>query len=120
MATPNDGDALPCAPCPPAGALHPPLAPRDAAAAARRFQALADPTRLQIVRLLAEQSEPLCVCWIESAFGLTQSGVSYHLRVLREAGLVTTQRRGTWIYYRLDPARLRALGQLIELPVGVT
>ncbi|HET8626979.1 MAG TPA: metalloregulator ArsR/SmtB family transcription factor, partial [Thermomicrobiales bacterium] len=92
--------------CPPGGPLAPPLAPAAAADHARAFRALGDETRLQIVRLLAQQPEPLCVCWIESAFGLTQSGVSYHLRVLREAGLVTTQRRGTWIYYRLDLARL--------------
>ena len=85
-----------------------------AADCAQLGKALADETRVQIVRLLAEQEQPLCVCHIESAFGLTQSGISYHLKVLRDAGLVQTQRRGTWIYYQLNRRRLQAIASLME------
>ena len=101
---------LHCLPGPP---LTPPLSAQKAADYARLFRALGDETRVQIVRLLAEQAAPLCVCHIESAFGLTQSGISYHLKVLREIGLVTTQRRGTWIYYQLNRDRLAQLGPLL-------
>lgn len=103
-----------CLPCLPAGAPAPPLAAALAADYARLFRALSDETRVQIVRLLAAQAEPLCACHIESAFGLTQSGISYHLKVLREASLVCTERRGTWIYYQLRPDRLRDLSRFAE------
>lgn len=100
-------------PCLTGPQLTPPLPSQAAADFARLFRALGDETRVQIVCLLAEQPAPLCVCHIESAFGLTQSGISYHLKVLREVGLVTTQRRGTWIYYQLNRDRLAQLGPLL-------
>ncbi|HEV7213666.1 MAG TPA: metalloregulator ArsR/SmtB family transcription factor [Chloroflexota bacterium] len=100
-------------PCLPGLPLTAPLPTEEAAEYARLFRALGDETRVQIVRLLAEQPAPLCVCHIESEFGLTQSGISYHLRVLRDAKLVTTQRRGTWIYYQLNRDRLALLGSLL-------
>ena len=65
----------------------------------RLFKALGDPTRLRIVALLS-QSE-LCVCHIESALGLPQPTVSRHMAVLRNAEVVESERRGTWIFYRL-------------------
>src|SRR5438105_2804628 len=68
---------------------------------ARRLAALADPTRLQIVALLAGLDEPLCVCEIVARFALGQPTISHHLRVLREAGLVTWEKRGLWVYYAL-------------------
>jgi ArsR family transcriptional regulator len=77
----------------------------------RLFQALADPTRLAIVRELAGAPE-VCACDFTTCCDVRQPTVSHHLRVLREAGVVETERRGTWIYYRLAPAaadRLRAL-----------
>ena len=79
------------------------------------FQALADPTRLAIVRELAGAPE-VCACDFTSCCDVRQPTVSHHLKVLREAGVVETERRGTWIYYRLAPAaadRLRSLA--IEL-----
>jgi ArsR family transcriptional regulator len=100
-------------PCVPGRRLTPPLPTQAAADYARLFHALGHETRLQIVRLLAEQTAPLCVRHIESAFGLTQSGISYHLRVLREIDLATTQRRGTWIHYQLNCDRLEPLGSLL-------
>jgi ArsR family transcriptional regulator, arsenate/arsenite/antimonite-responsive transcriptional repressor len=76
----------------------------------RLFQALADPTRLAIVRELAGSPE-VCACDFSSCCDVRQPTVSHHLRVLREAGVVESERRGTWIYYRLAPAaadRLRS------------
>ncbi len=77
--------------------------------------ALADPARLAIVRQLAADGE-VCACDVAPAAGLAQPTISHHLRVLREAGVVAGQRRGTWIWYGLLPGvgeRLAALaGQL--------
>jgi len=69
----------------------------------RLLAALADPARLAIVRELASVGS-VCACDFSACDGLAQPTVSHHLRVLREAGLVHGERRGTWIWYRLDPA----------------
>ena len=77
----------------------------------RLLAALADPTRLAIVRQLAADDET-CACDFTSCCDVGQPTVSHHLRVLREAGVVTSERRGQWIFYRLSPdaaGRLRAL-----------
>ena len=84
-----------------------PLAPREAEQAARFFKALADPTRVAIVNRLA--AAECCVCDLNAAFELSQPTISHHLKVLREAGLVESSRRGTWAYYRLVPEALDAL-----------
>jgi ArsR family transcriptional regulator, arsenate/arsenite/antimonite-responsive transcriptional repressor len=63
------------------------------------FRALGDHTRLEVYRLIAAQAEPLCVCDITERFDVSQPTISHHLRILREAGLVTVSRRGTWAYY---------------------
>ncbi len=68
----------------------------------RLLSALADPTRLAIVRELAESNET-CACDFTATCDVGQPTVSHHLRVLREAGVVTSERRGQWIYYRLAP-----------------
>ena len=68
----------------------------------RLLSALADPTRLAIVRELAATNET-CACDFTSTCDVGQPTVSHHLKVLREAGVVTSQRRGQWIYYRLAP-----------------
>jgi len=73
--------------------------------------ALADPTRLAIVRQLASESET-CACDFTSYCDVGQPTVSHHLRVLREAGIVTSERRGQWIFYRLDPSTALRLGAL--------
>jgi ArsR family transcriptional regulator, arsenate/arsenite/antimonite-responsive transcriptional repressor len=86
----------------------PPM-PREAAAdLAEAFRALADPTRVAIVNRLSTASEA-CVCDLTSAFDLSQPTVSHHLRILRDAGLVEAERRGTWAYYRLVPAAVDRL-----------
>ena len=68
----------------------------------RLLAALADPTRLAIVRELAATTET-CACDFTAIGGVGQPTISHHLRVLREAGVVTSQRRGQWIWYRLAP-----------------
>jgi ArsR family transcriptional regulator, arsenate/arsenite/antimonite-responsive transcriptional repressor len=67
------------------------------------FKALADSYRLRILATLAKSSNPVCVCDFTGAFPLNQPTVSHHLKILREADLVTCERRGTWVYYRLAP-----------------
>jgi len=67
------------------------------------LQAIADPVRLSIVRQLASQPEATCACDFTECCTVSQPTVSHHLKVLREAGVVTTERRGTYIYYELAP-----------------
>src|SRR5213592_3397567 len=75
---------------------------------AAQFKALADPTRVAIVNQLSATDE-VCVCNLTAAFELSQPTISHHLKVLREAGLVESTRRGTWAYYRVVPGTLAAL-----------
>jgi ArsR family transcriptional regulator len=65
------------------------------------FKALADSNRLTMLATLARADDEVCVCDFTEALPLEQPTVSHHLRILREAGLVTCERRGTWVYYRL-------------------
>jgi DNA-binding transcriptional ArsR family regulator len=74
----------------------------------RLFAALADPIRLSIVRQLAA-CDGICACDFTESCDVSQPTVSHHLRVLREAGVVTSERRGSWIWYRLSP---EAIGRL--------
>jgi ArsR family transcriptional regulator, arsenate/arsenite/antimonite-responsive transcriptional repressor len=71
-----------------------------------RFAALADPTRLAILQALSDV--PRCVCEVNEAVPVAANLLSYHLKVLREAGLVTATRRGRWVDYALDHAALAA------------
>lgn len=82
------------------------------------LKALGDETRLEIVGLLAAERKELCVCDIESHFEIGQPTVSHHLRILREAGVVTAERRGTWVYYSLERGALRKLSTLQSLLGG--
>lgn len=84
-------------------------------ALAERLKALADPTRLRMLALLAEHTEPLCVCEITPLFELHQPTISHHLRLLREAGLADCERRGTWAYYWATEAGQRALSLVAAL-----
>src|ERR687887_2536305 len=86
----------------------PPLPRRQAADLAARFRALGDPTRIAIVNRLAGAGE-VCVCELTAEFELSQPTISHHLRLLREAGLVDVERRGTWAYYRLVPEAVEGL-----------
>jgi ArsR family transcriptional regulator, arsenate/arsenite/antimonite-responsive transcriptional repressor len=88
----------------------------DAAAAASCFKALADPHRLTIFATIAASAEPVCVCHLGDGLPLLQPTISHHLKVLRDAGLVTGERQGTWVYYRMKAGALDRL----RAYVGVT
>ena len=90
------------------GSDAPPLPKEAASELAERFRALADPTRVAIVNRLSGADE-LCVCDLTEAIDLSQPTISHHLKILREAGLVESSRRGTWAYYRLVPETVDAL-----------
>src|ERR1700755_391882 len=85
-----------------------PLDPAASETLAARFRALSDPTRVAIVTRLAS-TEECCVCDLNAAFELSQPTISHHLKVLRDAGLVESSRRGRWAYYRLGPKAVREL-----------
>ena len=76
------------------------------------LKALAEPLRWRIVELLA--AEELCVCHLVEALGVPQSLVSHHLRVLRDLGLVSTERFRYWTYYRLEPRALEPLADRLS------
>jgi ArsR family transcriptional regulator len=80
--------------------------------AAGQMKALGHPVRLGIAMRLAAEPET-CACDFAEVFEVSQPTISQHLRVLREAGLVTTRRRGTQICYSLDPAAVRSLGETL-------
>ncbi len=94
------------------GPSTPPLAVPEREALAAKFKALADPARVAIVNRLAAADE-VCVCDLNAALDLAQPTVSHHLRVLREAGLVESSRRGTWAFYRLVPEGIDALREAL-------
>jgi len=88
----------------------PPAAVRDSAAVelATVFKALGDPARVTILSLLLN-AEEVCACDVSAAIGKSAATTSHHLRQLREAGLVTGEKRGTWVHYRVVPERLAAV-----------
>jgi ArsR family transcriptional regulator len=80
---------------------------------ARMFKALSDPVRLRLLsRVASHPAGEACVCDIADV-GVSQPTVSHHLKKLREAGLLTSDRRATWVYYRLAPGALAALGAFL-------
>jgi ArsR family transcriptional regulator len=94
-----------------------PLDADQAVELSRSFKALGDPVRLRLLSLIASQaSGEACVCDLTDAFDVTGPTISHHLKVLREAGLITGERRGTWVYYRADPDALRELSDVLDAP----
>ena len=92
------------------------LTGEDAEAMAARFKALADPTRIQLLHLVAGAGrDEACVCDLTDSVALSQPTVSHHLRILVEAGLLTRERRGTWAWYRVADTGLRTLRADLEL-----
>lgn len=87
-----------------------PAAP-DVDRAARLFHALSDPTRLQVIALLRRGEQ--CVCELTDALDAAQSRLSFHLRVLKEAGLLTDRREGRWVYYALDREAMQGLAAIL-------
>jgi ArsR family transcriptional regulator, arsenate/arsenite/antimonite-responsive transcriptional repressor len=81
---------------------------------ARMFKALGDPVRLRLVSLIASHAGgEACVCDISGSFDLSQPTISHHLKVLRQAGLLDCERRGTWVYYRVIPSALSQLSAVL-------
>jgi ArsR family transcriptional regulator len=101
-----------------------PLDAAQAGVAAPMFKALGDPVRLRLLSMIASAcGGEVCVCDLTGAFSLTGPTISHHLKVLREAGLVNSDRRGTWVYYRMMPAAVASLAALLEVtdvPVGAS
>lgn len=77
----------------------------------RAFHALSDPTRLQLVELL--RGGERCVCDLMEALHSAQSRLSFHLRILKEAGLVLDRREGRWVHYRLNQDRVQELSSFL-------
>ena len=82
---------------------------------AASLKALADATRLEIVSLVAAAREPLCACEIEAHFDLSQSTISHHLGLLRRAGILDAERRGTWAFYSITKDAAAPLASVISL-----
>lgn len=102
----------------PSTAANQALDAEEATSLAAAFKALGDPVRLRLLSLIAaHEGGEACVCDISGAFELTGPTISHHLKVLRTAGLVTSERRSTWVYYR---ARPEVIGQLADvlIPLG--
>ncbi len=84
-------------------------------ALAERLKALADPTRLRMLDLLARRDAPLCVCEITERFPLHQPTISHHLRILRQAGMISGEKRGVWSYYAATEPGRRSLSLVQSL-----
>jgi len=99
--------------------VRPTLTPSQTAELEQLFKAIADRHRVQILNLLAGADEAVCVCKLMPALGLAQPTVSYHLKLLIDAGLLERERRGRFSYYRLAPGSLDRLGELVRGPIPV-
>lgn len=77
------------------------------------FKAISHPVRLQMLDLISQGGGELCVCDIESHFDLTQPTISHHLKVLRDAGLITSQGRGVWVHHRIQAENLEEMRAII-------
>jgi ArsR family transcriptional regulator len=90
--------------------VHPDVSPEQAERMAAIAKALGDPIRLQLVDVLLKHAGKVCVCELVPLFDLSQPTVSHHLKVLRDAGIVASERRGLWAYYYVVPGALDELG----------
>jgi ArsR family transcriptional regulator, arsenate/arsenite/antimonite-responsive transcriptional repressor len=93
------------------------IPPTEAQVLAVGFKALADPTRIRLISLVAgHEGAEACVCELTDPVGLSQPTVSHHLKILVDAGILTREQRGKWAYYRLVPETLNALSAVIGAP----
>ncbi|WP_405911618.1 metalloregulator ArsR/SmtB family transcription factor [Streptomyces sp. NBC_00963] len=103
--------------CP--GLLAAPLDEGQAVELAKVFKALGDPVRLRLLSLIASRAGgEVCVCDLTPAFELSQPTISHHLKLLRQAGLIDCERRGTWVYYWLLPEMTDRLAGVLTRPAG--
>lgn len=111
--TPTSSTAeLPVVCCAPFGEAT--ISPQDADSAAELFKALADPHRVLLLNRLLGSDDAVCVCELNEGLDLSQPTVSFHLKKLLRAGLVTREQRGTWAYYSVVPEAMKQLGRLFE------
>lgn len=89
--------------------VHPDVEPRQAERMAAVARALGDPVRLQLVDVLRKHAGEVCVCELVPLFDLSQPTVSHHLKKLRDAGIVGSERRGLWAFYYVLPEALEEL-----------
>jgi len=105
--------------CP--GLASAPLADVRATELAKVFKALGDPVRLRLLSMIASRDGgEVCVCEMTPAFDLSQPTISHHLKLLRQAGLIDCERRGTWVYYWALPGVLDQLAAFLTTPRTVT
>jgi ArsR family transcriptional regulator, arsenate/arsenite/antimonite-responsive transcriptional repressor len=105
--------------CEVAPLVREPLSPEAAADIAATLKALADPVRLRLFSSIASHAGgEACVCDISAGFDVSQPTISHHLKVLRDAGLLASERRASWVYYSVRPEALRTLSMLLS--VGAT
>ncbi|MEW9516165.1 ArsR/SmtB family transcription factor [Streptomyces tubercidicus] len=103
--------------CP--GLLSAPLDEGQAVELAKVFKALGDPVRLRLLSMIASRAGgEVCVCDLTPAFDLSQPTISHHLKLLRQAGLIDCERRGTWVYYWLLPEMTDRLAGILKRPAG--
>ncbi|MFI0729056.1 ArsR/SmtB family transcription factor [Streptomyces sp. NPDC021225] len=103
--------------CP--GLLTAPLDESQAVELAKVFKALGDPIRLRLLSMIASRAGgEVCVCDLTPAFELSQPTISHHLKLLRQAGLIDCERRGTWVYYWLLPEMTDKLAGILTRPAG--
>jgi ArsR family transcriptional regulator, arsenate/arsenite/antimonite-responsive transcriptional repressor len=94
-----------------------PLTAHEAADTAKVFKALSDPVRLRLMSLIASRGDgEVCVCDLAGEFDVTAPTISFHLKILREAGLVSSQRRGTWVWYRANQELLSQMSGFFAEP----
>lgn len=100
--------------------LRAPLSAEAAAQMAATLKALADPVRLRLFSAIASHAGgEACVCDISTGIDVSQPTVSHHLKVLRDAGLLTSQRRSSWVYYAVVPEALQSLSTVFDFTVTV-
>ncbi|MFE8978036.1 ArsR/SmtB family transcription factor [Streptomyces cyaneofuscatus] len=96
-----------------------PLDEGQATDLAKVFKALGDPVRLRLLSMIASRAGgEICVCDLTPAFDLSQPTISHHLKLLKQAGLIDSERRGTWVYYRLLPQMTDRLAAILTRPAG--
>lgn len=101
--------------CPPL--VREPLSRGTAEEMAALFKAVADPLRLRLLSLIAcHPAGESCVCDLTPQFDVTAPSISYHLKILREAGLISSERRGTWVYYRVMPQAMARMSAVLAPP----